>query len=350
MSIYHGYQGARSCTSGPQTGARGLMAWFLAGYSSKGGLNTGIYNCRSVRGGRTTSLHGEGRAVDLGIRPYSAKYGTQLAEALRRNSKELGIQCIIWNRKIWSGSYPNAGWRRYSGVASHTDHIHVELAWSSAKWSANKMVSVANKHLKNVGDIKVSGGGSGNKYGNPKASHEVGSRIMNLYDAGSDVRWLQRRLTKVGHKVTVDNYFGPSVQKAVKAFQKAAKITVDGDVGPATIKALKAAKVVAKDPAPSKPKAKKSKAPSWPFPKGHWMSQPMRSRKAHSGYYKADRPHIKKVQQRLKTRGWTISVDAGYYGPQMEKIIRKFQREKGLKIDGICGERTYEALWEEPVT
>src|SRR5699024_1883368 len=83
MAIFTGaYRGAKSCTSGPQPGAWGAMDYFLSAYKSKGGVNTGIYNCRSVRGGRTTSLHGEGRAADFGIRPYGAAYGTALANAL----------------------------------------------------------------------------------------------------------------------------------------------------------------------------------------------------------------------------------------------------------------------------
>lgn len=132
MALYSGYQGAARCTTGPTPGARALMAWFLGAYAGQGGKNLGIYNCRSVRGGTTTSLHGEGRAVDLGIVPHGAAYGTALADRLMHNSAELGIQCIIWNRRIWSGSYPTQGFRPYNGVNAHVDHLHVELSWNAA--------------------------------------------------------------------------------------------------------------------------------------------------------------------------------------------------------------------------
>src|SRR5699024_3692415 len=102
--LYRRIQGRPFLYLRPQPGAWGAMDYFLSAYKSKGGVNTGIYNCRSVRGGRTTSLHGEGRAADFGIRPYGARYGTALANALVAFSKELGIQCVIWNRKIWSSS------------------------------------------------------------------------------------------------------------------------------------------------------------------------------------------------------------------------------------------------------
>jgi hypothetical protein len=49
------------------------------------------------------------------------------------NSLELGIQLIIWNRRYWSGTDPNGGWKSYRGQSAHTDHIHAELTWQSAR-------------------------------------------------------------------------------------------------------------------------------------------------------------------------------------------------------------------------
>ncbi len=34
------------------------------------------------------------------------------------------MQYLIWNRRSWA---PGRGWRTYTGVSPHTDHIHVEL-------------------------------------------------------------------------------------------------------------------------------------------------------------------------------------------------------------------------------
>ncbi len=39
---------------------------------------------------------------------------------------------VIWNRHIWSASDAAAGWRPYSGVSPHTDHIHISLSWDGA--------------------------------------------------------------------------------------------------------------------------------------------------------------------------------------------------------------------------
>ncbi len=150
MALLCTYVGAKSCTSGPQPGAKALMSWYLGAYGPLGGVNSGIYLCRDIAGTGILSLHAEGRACDLGVRPYSARYGTTLAEALRKNSRELGVQCIIWNRRIWSGSYCQQGWRTYGGTNPHIDHLHVELSWWAA---ANLTVSLIQTTL--------SGGGSG---------------------------------------------------------------------------------------------------------------------------------------------------------------------------------------------
>lgn len=58
---------------------------------------------------------------------------------------------------------------------------------------------------------------------------------------------------------------------------------------------------------------------------------------------------VKAVQQRLKDRGWKITVD-GDFGPTTDSIIRQFQAEKKIGVDGIVGPATWAALWKAPVT
>lgn len=54
-------------------------------------------------------------------------------------------------------------------------------------------------------------------------------------------------------------------------------------------------------------------------------------------------------QARLKARGWNINVDNDF-GPATENIVRQFQAEKGLVVDGIAGPATWNKLWTSPVT
>lgn len=58
---------------------------------------------------------------------------------------------------------------------------------------------------------------------------------------------------------------------------------------------------------------------------------------------------VKTWQARMRARGWRLAVD-GVYGPESAGVATKFQREKGLKIDGIVGPQTWRASWVLPIT
>jgi peptidoglycan hydrolase-like protein with peptidoglycan-binding domain len=58
---------------------------------------------------------------------------------------------------------------------------------------------------------------------------------------------------------------------------------------------------------------------------------------------------VRTWQAQMARRGWPITVD-GVYGPESERICRQFQAEKGLAVDGVVGERTWDAAWAAPVT
>lgn len=90
-------------------------------------------------------------------------------------------------------------------------------------------------------------------------------------------------------------------------------------------------------------------APPFPYPSSHYLGQARPDPACHSGYYASDQPNVRKWQQRMKDRGWTIGVD-GLYGPQSESVCRSFQAEKGLAVDGLVGPKTWSASWTAPVT
>ena len=96
-----------------------------------------IYNCRRVRGGRSNSVHGDGRAVDIFIPTRrggvadNAK-GDRIANWLATNAAYIGIQYIIWDRTSFKGSR-EAQSKCYTGAHPHNDHIHVELTWAAAR-------------------------------------------------------------------------------------------------------------------------------------------------------------------------------------------------------------------------
>ncbi|EMQ98329.1 peptidoglycan-binding domain-containing protein [Paeniglutamicibacter gangotriensis] len=247
MAIFNGYTGAKTCTTGPRSGAQGAMAWFLAAYKEHGAQNSGIYNCRNVRGSsRTNSLHGEWRAVDFGLKWASdIPAYDEFAEQLRLNSAELGIQCIIFNRKIFSGGYENKGWHRYSGVNPHTDHLHVEFSWGAARRGVADTVALWDKELRGkvTGNVKPTAG-------TPKPT--VSKFPTDYKDVAVDGIWgkgsvkaFQILMRAVGHyNRAVDGDFGyytiVALQKWLRGlgYYPSSKYVIDGKAGKATYKAL----------------------------------------------------------------------------------------------------------------
>ncbi|MGH3863589.1 peptidoglycan-binding domain-containing protein [Actinokineospora sp.] len=300
MSVHTGYEPARSCTGAATDGARALMAWFLGAYGSRGGRNLGIYNCRSIAGSSTTSLHGEGRATDLGV-PVGAPWAQALADRLVAMSAELGIQCVIYARRIWSGSYPNAGWRPYNGLNAHVDHLHVELSWSGARTLTAATVQ------------RVLGGTPAPVPG-ARPTIRAGSR-------GDAVREAQNRLAAHGFGPgAADGVFGPKTTDAAKRFQGARGLAADGIVGPRTWAALLAAPPAPPTPAPT-------------------SARPVIRRGA-----KGDA--VREVQRILNA--WypalpRLVVD-GDFGAATDARVRHMQRAAGLAVDGVVGPATWRRL------
>ena len=59
---------------------------------------------------------------------------------------------------------------------------------------------------------------------------------------------------------------------------------------------------------------------------------------------------LKVWQQRMLDRGWSgIGAADGRYGPKTERVVRQFQKSKGLAVDGKIGPGTWSAAWTEPV-
>jgi len=51
----------------------------------------------------------------------------------------------------------------------------------------------------------------------------------------------------------------------------------------------------------------------------------------------------------MVTRGRHLNTD-GNFGLETAQVVRVFQHEKGLAVDGIIGLVTWDAAWKLPVT
>jgi len=58
---------------------------------------------------------------------------------------------------------------------------------------------------------------------------------------------------------------------------------------------------------------------------------------------------VRVFQAKLSSRGWHLAVD-GDFGPGTEHVVRQFQAEKHLGVDGIVGPVTWAAIWTAPIT
>ena len=61
-------------------------------------------------------------------------------------------------------------------------------------------------------------------------------------------------------------------------------------------------------------------------------------------YWGSSGTKVKAVQQRLKDWGYYTGKADGYYSGQTASAVRKFQARNGLKVDGVVGTRTYQAM------
>lgn len=164
-----------------------------------------------------------------------------------------------------------------------------------------------------------------------------GPRELQLGYVGDDVRWLQSRLTELGYDVPggIDGDFGSGTWQAVLNFQHDWVPTErDGIVGLVTREALAddghRADMHPPEPPPPPP------APPWP---GRYLRR---------GDVSDD---VAVFQARLMERGWhDITVADGWFGRITDKVVRQFQENKNLTVDGLVGPVTWAAFWTAPIT
>jgi hypothetical protein len=214
------YDPAARDSGGPTVGARLLMAAIVRRYPP--GTNLGIYNPRDQRGSSALSLHAEGRAIDIGY-PFPDDDGgvgvdvQDLADVVEEAVAEvfdgagdgaspaghpvanrlvadlvawhaaLGVQCVIYNRRIWSTSQPL--WRPYTGTDPHTGHVHLELNRAASTGLTAALVA--------------------NVFATPTTQ---GEQPM----AAPDVEAAQRMLNSWGAQLEPDGDWGPASTTALK--------------------------------------------------------------------------------------------------------------------------------------
>jgi hypothetical protein len=227
------FQAAGSRCLGTQVGASRLMA-YIVNERRDGARNWGIYACRRIAGTTRVSVHSEGRALDIGFSGVSNPAGTRLVNALLPHVGKLGIQVIIWNRRIWSRANPRGA--TYRGASPHTDHVHIELGWPAARGLTTATIRAVMRGA----SVPTA---PSNRPAKPNAT-----AVINAWRAGRTGRWinlvpvraLQTRLRQVGQNPgVVDGKYGAQTRSAVLAYQRRfTALANDGIAGAQTINHL----------------------------------------------------------------------------------------------------------------
>ena len=111
---------------------------------------------------------------------------------------------------------------------------------------------------------------------------------------------------------TIDGYWGPSTERAVRLLQRRAQIGVDGVLGPRTRRAL-----------------------------GRWGRHPYASRLLQPGLVGWD---VSATQFLLAWHGFPSGRLDGAFGARTAKAVAKFQRFAHQHVDGVAGPATFRAL------
>lgn len=164
--------------------------------------------------------------------------------------------------------------------------------------------------------------------GSTTVSTSTNPNTLKYGDSGSRVTEMQTALVKLGYNTNgVDGRFGAGTQRAVISFQKDNGLEADGLAGTKTLELLY--------------KKADGTSSSSGSSSGSGTSSGL-TRTLRRGYTGDD---VITVQQRLKELGYyTGSID-GVYGSGSIAAATAFQKNNGLKVDGLTGQSTYAALF-----
>jgi len=136
---------------------------------------------------------------------------------------------------------------------------------------------------------------------------------------GPEVTKLQNTLKAKGFfTAKATGYYGTITTNSVRSYQKSAGLAVDGIAGPKTLASL------------YKQATSTSGGGGGAILK--WGSRGS---------------EVTKLQNALKAKGYFHANVTGYYGGITTEAVKKFQRDHGLKVDGIAGPQTKNALYQQ---
>jgi peptidoglycan hydrolase-like protein with peptidoglycan-binding domain len=284
--------------------------------------DTGAYNCRKIAGTSSWSWHSWAIAVDENWQsnPYTSPLRTDKPVWLRHR----------WNRYgfAWGGDY-----------TGNKDAMHFE--WMGTPQDAVSATALARSELTGQAPAPVVPGPVEEQW-KPRADAALGTRVISLWDVGTDVSFVQR-----WHGLKDDGYFGADTDRAVRDTQRRNGLTVDGEVGPATWRVLG---VGGPPPIPA------HTMPPWPesrMPRGHFFGDVNGPATSHGGANAWERPYVQAIQRELVEDGavdgvtdWRSGWADGRWTAPTTQAMAAYQRRHLPRTTrfGECWADDYAAL------
>lgn len=161
------------------------------------------------------NLAGVVTAIDIDEDLNGDRTLEQIVTAIRR-SKDKRVKYIIYEGRITVQGSDLQSWKKYSGINKHDHHAHISVAASPSLYDDNSDWSING-----TADTLAT-------------KPSVSLPTLRRGSKGLEVKALQLKLNTHGFKLDADGDFGPSTERAVRAFQNANELTGDGIVGEKT--------------------------------------------------------------------------------------------------------------------
>lgn len=180
-------------------------------------------------------------AFDLTHDTKNGPHTWELAEYLR-TKRDPRIKYVISNRRIFSSTTSPWTWRKYTGSNPHSAHMHVSVKSVQSHYDSTAPWDIGAKAKPPPAPPPPK----------PEEEDETASvnpdspatrPVLRRGSSGEDVKTVQTLLSVT----PADGQFGPILEAAVKAFQRALGLDVDGVVGALTWEELDALEQIPTD-------------------------------------------------------------------------------------------------------
>ncbi len=175
-------------------------------------------------------------------------------------------------------------------------------------------------------------------------------RPLRLGCGGEDVRQAQIRLMALGYYTgKISGRYLPATQEAIRLFQTANALPITGEADVQTLERLFSGDAISRDSS-----AAATPTPS-PTPGMHLSDETTTPTPAPTvafvkklQYNKSKGEEVKLVQTRLTELGYYSGNISGNFLGHTRNAVKAFQQQNALSVDGIVGENTWNALFNDP--